>query len=140
MNFREATRHFLARFTKQENAVNPDQDQAEETQDAADSPPAEETINDVPQDPPVEDPPVPATPIAPSIDDQIVSGSANIQAALSNYRSSRTAEHDARMALVAAQAEVQAADGAEEAALTEATEAITVQIRNLQALREALLA
>ena len=112
----------------------------EETQDAAELPPAEEVIIDVPSDPPVEAPvePVPAVPIAPSIDEMIISGSASIQAALSKYRASKTAEHDAQMALAAAQAMVDSADGAEGVALLDANDAIDVQIANLQALKEAL--
>ena len=78
--------------------MNPE-DQAEEAQEAADSPPAEEIIIDVPTDPPVEDPPVAGSAGSarlprqiPTIDDQIISGSASIQAALSKYR----AEQDRR--------------------------------------------
>ena len=119
--------------------MNPE-DQVEETQDAADSPPAEETVEEAPvEDAPVE--PVPAVPVAPSvptIDDQIISGSAGIQAALSKYRASKTAEHDAQMALAAAQTMVDSADGAEGAALLEANDAIDVQIANLQRLRDRL--
>ena len=135
MNLQDATRHFLARFNKQETEVNP-----EETQDAAESTPAEEVIIDVPTDPPVEAPvePVPAVPIAPSIDEQIVSGSASIQAALSKYRQSKTAEHDAQMALASAQTMILEAEGAEGKAKADANEAISMQITNLETLRDRL--
>ena len=77
-----AFRHFLQRFNRKENAVNPeDQAPVEETQDdAADSPPAEETVEEAPADPPVEEvTPTPIVPAAPSLDQMIADGATAIQ-------------------------------------------------------------
>ena len=135
-----AFRHFLQRFNRKENAVNPeDQAPVEETQDdAADSPPAEEAVEEAPADPPVEATDVaPAAPVL-SLDDRIVEGSANIQAKVAAFRQSKTAQHDAQMALASAQAAIDAADGAEQTALDDATAAIDAQIANLTSLRSTL--
>ena len=147
MNILKAARQFLARFYTKENAVNPeDQAPVEETQEAADSPPAEETVEEVPADPPVE--PVDVVP-AQTIDDLILSGAKNVQMWLTGYRHTKTAEHEAKMALVAARAQAQkllddaqlqieATDGAEDSALDNVNAAIDAQIANLNSLRETL--
>ena len=141
-----AFRHFLQRFNRKENAVNPeDQVPVEETQDdAADSPPAEETVVDVPQEAPADPEPAPPAP-PPTPEEMLAAGADNVRTGLFALRQSRTAIHDAQMgvlsaegALKEAQANAASVEDAESRAETALGEAIDRQISNLESLKSTL--
>ena len=119
--------------------MNPE-DQTEETQDAADSPPAEETVEETPvEEAPVE--PVPLAPVAPPVPtlaEVISNGAAAIQEGIVALRVSQTAEHDADMALVAAAAAKREATGSEDREKDNLRLWIDNQRSNLTALEESL--
>ena len=141
-----AFRHFLQRFNRKENAVNPeDQVPVEETQDdAADSPPAEETVVEEPQEAPVEASPAqdvalaPIVPAAPSLDQMIADGATAIQEGITGRRDNLTAIHDTKLALASAQSQADQAVKRDAEWDTWLGARIDEQVTNLQALKATL--